>query len=32
MADMTQQEIVAYLAEAHVAHLVTLRSNGRPSI
>ena len=32
MADMTQQEIAAYLAEAHVAHLVTLRSNGRPHV
>ena len=32
MADMTQQEIAAYLAEAHIAHLVTLRSNGRPHV
>jgi len=32
MADMTQQEIAAYLAEAHVAHLVTLRANGRPHV
>ncbi len=32
MADMTQQEIAAYLAEAHVAHLVTVRSNGRPQV
>ena len=32
MADMTQQEIAAYLAEAHVAHLVTVRSNGRPHV
>ena len=32
MADMNQQEIAAYLAEAHIAHLVTLRSNGRPHV
>lgn len=32
MADMTQQEIAAYLAEAHVAHLVTVRSSGRPQV
>ena len=32
MADMTQQEIATYLAEAHIAHLVTLRSNGRPHV
>ena len=32
MADMTQQEIAAYLAEAHVAHLVTLRANGRSHV
>ena len=32
MADMTQQEIAAYLAETHVAHLVTVRANGRPHV
>ena len=32
MADMTQQEISAYLAEAHVAHFVTIRPNGRPQV
>ena len=32
MADMTQQEIAAYLAETHVAHLVTIRANGRPHV
>lgn len=32
MADMTQQEIAAYLAEAHVAHMVTVRPNGRPHV
>ena len=32
MADMSQQEIAAYLAETHVAHLVTIRANGRPHV
>ena len=32
MAELTKQEIAAYLAEAHVAHLVTVRSNGRPQV
>ena len=32
MADMTQQEIAAFLAEAHVAHLVTVRATGRPQV
>ncbi len=32
MADMTKQEIAAYLAEPHVAHLVTVRANGRPQV
>ncbi|PKB68032.1 MAG: hypothetical protein BZY81_03285 [SAR202 cluster bacterium Io17-Chloro-G4] len=32
MADMTQQEIAGYLAEAHVGHLVTIRPNGRPQV
>lgn len=32
MADMTQQEIDEYLTEVHVAHLVTMRSNGRPHV
>ena len=32
MADMTQQEINEYLAEAHVVHLATVRSNGRPQV
>ena len=32
MADMSQQEIAEYLAEAHVAHMVTIRSNGRPQV
>ena len=32
MSELTKQEIAAYLAEAHVAHLVTVRSNGRPQV
>ena len=32
MADMTKQEIAEYLAEAHVAHLATIRNNGRPHV
>lgn len=32
MADMTKEEIAEYLAEAHVAHMVTLRPNGRPQV
>ena len=32
MADMSQQEIAEYLKEAHVAHMVTVRSNGRPHV
>ena len=32
MADMTKQEIAEYLAEAHVAHLATIRRNGRPHV
>ena len=32
MADMSRQEIAEYLAEAHVAHLVTVRTNGRPHV
>ena len=32
MADMNQQDIAEYLAEAHVAHMVTIRSNGRPQV
>ena len=32
MADMTKQEIADFLAEAHVAHLVTVRVNGRPQV
>ena len=32
MADMNQQDIAEYLAEAHVAHMVTIRPNGRPQV
>ena len=32
MADMTKQEIAEFLAEVHVAHLVTVRANGRPQV
>ena len=32
MAELTQAEIAAYLAEVHVAHLVTVRRNGRPHV
>lgn len=30
MAQLSQQEIESYLAEPHVAHLVTVRPDGRP--
>ena len=32
MADMNQRDIAEYLAEAHVAHMVTIRPNGRPQV
>ncbi|PKB72503.1 MAG: hypothetical protein BZY75_06600 [SAR202 cluster bacterium Io17-Chloro-G7] len=32
MANMTKDEIAAYLAEAHIAHLVTVRATGRPHV
>ena len=32
MADLSQQEISAYLAEPHVAHLATVRPDGRPHV
>jgi hypothetical protein len=32
MAQLSQQEIEDYLAEPHVAHLVTVRPNGRPHV
>ena len=32
MADMTQQEMSEFLAENHVAHLATVRSDGRPHV
>ncbi len=32
MASLSQQEISAYLAEAHVAHLATVRPDGRPHV
>ena len=32
MADLSQQEIAAYLAEPHVAHMVTVRPDGRPHV
>lgn len=32
MARLSQQEIESYLAEPHVAHLVTVRPDGRPHV
>lgn len=32
MADLSQQEIDAYLQEVHVAHMVTVRPDGRPHV
>ena len=32
MAKLSQDELVQFLDEAHVAHLVTLRPNGKPHI
>ena len=32
MAKLSQQEIEAYLVEPHVAHLVTVRRDGRPHV
>ena len=32
MAKLSQDELVRFLDEAHVAHLVTLRSNGKPHV
>ena len=32
MAEMSQQEISALLAEPHLAHLVTVRPDGRPHV
>lgn len=32
MAQLSQQEIGSYLAEPHVAHLVTVRPDGRPHV
>ncbi len=32
MGDLSQQEIDAYLQEVHVAHMVTVRPDGRPHV
>ena len=32
MANLSQQEIANYLDEAHIAHLVTVRPDGRPHV
>ena len=32
MANLGQQEIMNYLDEAHIAHLVTVRPDGRPHV
>tara|TARA_B100000315_G_scaffold201690_1_gene194203 strand:- start:21 stop:437 length:417 start_codon:yes stop_codon:yes gene_type:complete len=32
MVDLSRQEISAYLAEPHVAHMVTVRPDGRPHV
>ena len=32
MSDMTQQEIAEFLAENHVAHIATVRPDGRPHV
>ena len=32
MAKLSQQEIAAYLKEPHVAHMVTVRPDGRPHV
>ena len=32
MAKLSQDELVRFLDEAHVAHLVTLRPNGKPHV
>lgn len=32
MSDMTQQEISEFLAENHVAHIATVRPDGRPHV
>ena len=32
MADMSPQEISEFLLEPHVAHLITVRPNGRPHV
>ena len=32
MAKLSQQEIAAYLKESHVAHMVTVRPDGRPHV
>ena len=32
MAEMSRQEISAFLAEPHLAHLVTVRPDGRPHV
>lgn len=32
MAEMTQQEISDFLAESHVAHIATVRPDGRPHL
>ena len=32
MAEMTQQEIADFLAESHVAHIATVRPDGRPHL
>lgn len=32
MADLSQQEIDEYLQEVHVAHMVTVRPDGRPHV
>lgn len=32
MARLSQQEITSYLDEAHIAHFITVRSDGRPHV